>query len=114
MKDYSGEKAELTQSLDVIYHLVEDDVFETYMKRLFTSSDRFTIIFSSNIDEQNSIQAPHVRHRKFTTWINENINGWSLIQHIPNKYPYNDLRDGSSAEFFIYEKTQTLADNEAA
>ena len=31
ISQYAGETAELTLSLDVIYHLVEDDVFDSYM-----------------------------------------------------------------------------------
>jgi SAM-dependent methyltransferase len=104
MKDYNGERAELTLSLDVIYHLIEDDVFEAYMRRLFDSSDRFVIIFSSNIDEQREVQAPHVRYRKFTTWISRNFNEWKLIQHIPNKCPGSDLYEGPSTDFYIYAK----------
>jgi SAM-dependent methyltransferase len=34
-------KADLTLSLDVIYHLVEDEVFERHMEALFASSRRF-------------------------------------------------------------------------
>ena len=32
IQDYSEERAELTLSLDVIYHLVENDIFKTYME----------------------------------------------------------------------------------
>jgi len=32
-KTIYGEKAQLTLSLDVVYHLVEDDVFYEYMHR---------------------------------------------------------------------------------
>lgn len=34
---YNNEKADLALSLDVIYHLVEDDVFHTYMVTLFAA-----------------------------------------------------------------------------
>jgi hypothetical protein len=57
-------KAELALSLDVIYHLVEDDIFERYMGKLFRSSSRFVIVYSSNID--SSWPSQHVRHREFT------------------------------------------------
>ena len=35
INEYRGERAELTLSLDVIYHLVEDDVYHSYMQTLF-------------------------------------------------------------------------------
>ena len=104
MDAYANETAELTLSLDVIYHLIEDDVFFSYMKRLFDSSEKFVIIYSSNTDKQVKLQAGHVKHRKFSKWI-ERKPEWQLIQHIPNRYPYtgND-QEGSFAEFYIYEK----------
>jgi hypothetical protein len=104
-KEYSGEKAELTLSLDVIFHLVEDDIFEEYMRRLFASSNRYVVIYSSDTDENTSEQGPHVKHRKFTEWIENNLINWRLIRHIPNKYPYKgDVKKGSSADFYIYKK----------
>jgi trans-aconitate methyltransferase len=100
-KDYSGEKAELVLSLDVIYHLVEDEVYEDYMNRLFTSSNLYVIIYSSNKEE---IQIDHVKHRKFTNWIEKNCNTWDLIEYIPNKYPDNgNYKETSSADFYIYK-----------
>lgn len=35
MVEYANEAAHLTVSLDVIYHLIEDAIFSTYMGRLF-------------------------------------------------------------------------------
>lgn len=37
LEDYDNQKADLTLSLDVIYHLIEDNVFEEYMERLFNA-----------------------------------------------------------------------------
>jgi len=105
VSEYAGERAELVLSLDVIYHLVEDDVFESYMHRLFESATRFVIIYSSNSDESLDDEAPHVRHRKFTSWIEANAPRWALAQHIPNKFPYEgDYRKGSFADFYIYHQ----------
>lgn len=106
MWEYSGEKADLALSLDVIYHLVEDEVFENYMRMLFGASNRYVIIYSSDSDNNAGHGDAHIRHRKFTLWIQENHPSWKLIQHIPNKYPFKgDHRTGSFADFFIYEKT---------
>lgn len=103
LSEYAGEKADLALSLDVIYHLIEDEVFESYMKRLFDSSDRFVIIYSSNTEQQDQRIAPHVTHRKFTKWIEENVRAWKLIRHIPNKYPYSAHDNtGSFSDFYIY------------
>lgn len=95
--------ADLSLSLDVIYHLVEDDVFSAYMHNLFDVSTRYVIIYSSNFDERTD--APHVRHRQFSTHVDTNAKGWSLLTQIPNEYPYdNDGRRTSLSGFYVYEK----------
>lgn len=102
--DYHDEKADLTLSLDVIYHLVEEEVYERYMRRLFDASLRFVVIYSSNFDEADPGDA-HVRHRAFTPWVERNAPQWRLIKHIPNRYPFKgDPAKGSYADFFIYER----------
>ena len=105
METYNNEKAELSLSLDVIYHLVEDTIFEDYIDRLFDSSERFVIIFSSNTDKNPESQAPHVRHRKFSRWVEKNRRNWILQKRIVNKYPWKaDAQSGSFADFYIYKK----------
>jgi SAM-dependent methyltransferase len=106
LSEYNGERADLALSLDVIFHLVEDSVFEHYMRMLFEASNRYVIIYSSDSDDNSGHEGTHVRHRRFTRWIEENLRGWRLIEHRPNQYPYRgDYRLGSFAEFFIYERT---------
>lgn len=105
MSEYQGETACLTLSLDVIYHLVEDDVYFAYMRRLFSSSNRFVIIYSSNADENPDSVMPHVRHRKFSSWVEENQPNWRLLQYIPNRFPFKgNVNEGSHADFFIYQR----------
>lgn len=105
MGEYEGETADLTLSLDVIYHLVEDDVYLAYMNRLFSSSKRYVIIYSSNFNSKPVSTAPHVRHRSITSWVEINQPGWYLLQHIPNKYPYKgNVREESHSDFFVYKR----------
>jgi hypothetical protein len=87
--------ADATLSLDVIYHLVEDDVFAKYMYHLFAASAKYVIIYAWDLESNKSF---HVRQRKFTTWINLNISHWVLKQKIEN----HDLE--GACDFFIYEK----------
>jgi hypothetical protein len=102
MRDYKGETAQLALSLDVIFHLIEDDVYSLYMERLFASSERFVIIYSTNYEAP---QNHHERHRHFSKWIEDNDPSWKLVRQIPNKYPYkSDNEKGSFCDFFIYEK----------
>ena len=100
---YSGEKAELALSLDVIYHLVEDEIFEKYMASLFGAAERHVIIYATDSDD-DVYNAAHVRHRRFTGWIEKNASDFKLIRHIPNRYPYSeaDPDNTSFADFFIY------------
>lgn len=104
MSDYAGERAELTLSLDVIYHLVEDAVYDAYMQLLFDSAERFVIIYASNFEESAQDRViSHVRHRKFTNWVENARPKWKLKSHIPNAYPYSGDNDtGSLADFYIY------------
>jgi hypothetical protein len=104
MSEYAGQSADLTLSLDVIYHLVEDDVFENYMRLLFHSSNKYVIVFSSNMDA-HLLSSSHVRHRQFTSWIKTNLPDWALISYIPNaNKESNRSKESSGADFFIYQK----------
>ena len=105
-QDYAGEQADLALSLDVIFHLVEDSVFDAYMRRLFAASQRYVIVYSSNTDENQGVEGDHVKHRRFTDWVAKNVPGFRQIRHIPNRYPYTgDHRTGSFADFFVFEKS---------
>ena len=96
-------KAELSLSLDVVYHLVEDNVYERYMQQLFDASTKWVIIYSSNME---GWEAPHVRHRKFTDWVEKHRADVTLIEHVPNRYPLDPTDpDTSLAEFYVYAKT---------
>lgn len=97
-------QADLVLSLDVIYHLVEDKVFESYMTDLFATSTKYVIIYSSNYNDHSDL---HVRSRKFTDWIDQHRSEqWTLKTHIKNKYPFNkkDKKNTSWADFYVYEK----------
>jgi len=101
-----GTSAELALSLDVIYHLVEDDVFDSYMRALFDTATHFVIIYSSNADA--GAPAPHVRHRRFTDWIDINRPNFELQAQVPNPYPFdeNDPDNTSFADFYVFESAQ--------
>jgi hypothetical protein len=100
----NDKKADLSMSLDVIYHILEDNVFNSYMINLFNSSNKYVCIYSSNVEKP---WAKHVRHRKFTDWIKKYIsNEWKLKEYIPNKYPFDIKKPDytSLADFYFYEK----------
>lgn len=100
---WSYERAHLALSLDVIYHLVEDDVFHDYMRKLFFSAERYVIVYSSNHDGGHI--AAHVRHRKFTEWVGIYHADFSLIRYVPNRWPLvDDGQTQSFADFYIFER----------
>ena len=98
------ERADLALSLDVIYHLVEDAIFDAYMRELFARSRAYVIVYASNRNEQ--WHAKHVRHRKFTAWVEQNEPGWRLASTTPNRYPYDPANPDqtSFADFFVFAR----------
>jgi SAM-dependent methyltransferase len=94
---------DLVLSLDVIYHLVEDEVYFAYMRSLFAHARRAVAFYSSN--SMSPSDAPHVRHRLFTRWIKVNEPQWRQTQFFPNVYPYDPARPGdtSFADFYFFE-----------
>jgi len=106
MKEYSNETADLTLSIDVIYHLIEDQVYHNYMHRLFDSAQKHVIIYSSNTNSNSIFNGAHIKHRKFTAWVDRHKPEWTLIKHIPNRYPlrHHQKKNGSLSDFYIYEK----------
>jgi SAM-dependent methyltransferase len=107
LNDYAGEKADLTLSLDVIYHLVEDTVFDSYMRTLFNASERHVAIYSSNSNDNTGTKETHIQHRKFTDWVEQNLADWKLMCRIPNEHPYRgDYKTGSWSDLFVYENAQ--------
>ncbi len=90
--------ADLALSLDVVYHLTEDEVFDTYLRHLFAASQRLVVIYSTNAEHRGT--APHVRHRHFTPWVEANCPQWRLAG--VTKGPNTEL---ARADFFLYERS---------
>jgi SAM-dependent methyltransferase len=90
--------AELALSLDVIYHLTENAVFEAYLTHLFAAARRLVVIYSTNMELGGT--APHVRHRRFTPWVEANRPDWSLADVTRGL-----STDPGRADFFRYERS---------
>jgi len=98
--------ADMTMSLDVIFHLVEDDIFERYMESLFKSAKRYVMIYSSNFAEYHNngnlrgqSHAQHVRHRRFTDFVASRFKEWALMESFENP-----CKNETDSAFFIYER----------
>jgi hypothetical protein len=101
--------ADLVLSLDVIFHLVEDDVFHEHMATLFARARRLVAIYASDRDAMTA--DAHVRHRSVSFWIFRHAPEWDRVMHIPNPYPYDRAcpEDTSFADFHIYARRPVAA-----
>lgn len=107
VSEYDNETSQLTLSLDVIFHLIEDSIYDDYMNRLFDSSTKFVLIYSSNTNKQLEQVPKHFYQRKFTDWIDKYKSDFQLIEQIENELPYDkNTGGGSVSDFFLYKKTK--------
>jgi SAM-dependent methyltransferase len=90
-------RADLTLSLDVLYHLVEDDVYGRHLDQLFRASRRHVIIYSSSQGQESGV--PHVRHRDFLRDVHSRFPDFTLVAKIDNPY-----RPRSFADFYFFSR----------
>lgn len=98
---------DMTLSLDVIYHLVEDDVFEDHMRALFDLSRRLVLVYSSDHDERPPSE--HVRHRNYSGWVDEHRPDWSPIEDFEQPFPRvegSHPRHTTLATFRLYGRNE--------
>jgi hypothetical protein len=97
--------SELTLSLDVLYHLVELEVFEKYLRDLFNSAEKYVIIYASDYNQKEEPIHQHENRRGFTTFVSNNFPQFELVEVVKNKYPVtqNGLI-GSLSDFYIYKR----------
>lgn len=68
---------ELALSLDVLFHLPDDEAYETHLRRLFTSASRLVVIHSTDYDAPQ--RGHHLRRRRFTPDVAHYYGGlWQL------------------------------------
>jgi hypothetical protein len=112
LDEYAGEKADAVLSLDVIYHLVEDRVFDRYMATMFDGARKWVVIYSSNFEGVDEQHAQHVRHRRFTDWITAHRRDWYCAKVVRNKFPFTgDFKTSSHADFHFFTKSNPEVDH---
>jgi SAM-dependent methyltransferase len=72
--------SDVTMSLDVTYHIIEDDYFEAYMHNLFKKSNKFVLIYSVNSTNNGGL-ATHLKNRLFVDWIKANYPMYEQINY---------------------------------
>ncbi len=98
-------KADLTMSLDVLYHLVEREIFEKYLVDLFSTSTKYVIVYATDFDQAEEPVYQHENRRSFTAFVNSRFPEFKMIERIKNKYAKVEKGQiGSDCDFFIYEK----------
>lgn len=92
--DPAAVQADLALSLEVIFHLTEDELYQAHLRDLFGSARRWVVIFSA--DEAGESPFPHFRPRRFSADVPP---GWRLRERVPNPH-----RDISVSDFYLFEK----------
>jgi predicted TPR repeat methyltransferase len=100
--EYAGERADVSMSLDVLYHLVEDDVFEAYLRRLFDAAEKWVVVYATNYDDRRVVRGRHVRHRRFTDSVARLAPAFRLAASPPR--PHELEGAGERASFFVFER----------
>lgn len=106
LDEYADEKADLALSLDVLFHLVEDDVYFGYLDRLFAASRRFVVVYATS-----SNSAPrtlrHVRHRAVEVDIAGRFVGFERMRDVEAGLPAPvEHGEGGYTRFFIYRRLE--------
>jgi len=93
--------AQLTISIDVIFHLTDDEIFFTYLWELFSASRDYVIVYASNCE--GPAPASHVRHRRFADDVAARFPAWELVHVEQNPYPFEgDSASGSFSDFHVF------------
>lgn len=103
LDEYCGQQAELSMSLDVIFHLVENAVYDEYLQRLFAAGRRYVVIYST--DEVGDRTLRHVRHRNVSVDVGKRFPGFARMPDheagLPAPVEYNrDL----ATRFMFYRR----------
>jgi hypothetical protein len=89
--------SDVTFSLDVTYHIVEDTYFDEYMRNLFKLTNKYVLIYSINSDNSDGFLI-HLKNRKFVDWVKKNYPNFKLIENV--------FFDGKNngVGFYLFEK----------
>lgn len=103
---YGGETADLSLSLDVLYHLVEDNVYLGYLDRLFASSHRWVVVYSSSVASPTRT-AKHVLHRPVEQDIASRLTGFVRRFDVERSLADSPGKaDPLHARFFVFERSE--------
>ena len=96
-------KKELGLSLDVMYHLIENEVYWDYLHDLFENSSKYVIIYA--YEHNDGKTWAHVKPRWFTEDIQHVFPNWELVGlHYPlYRWDKNNPDYTTKSRFYIYK-----------
>ncbi|MEK7704849.1 MAG: glycosyltransferase [Myxococcota bacterium] len=105
--------ADLALSLDVLYHLSDDAVYDAYLADLFALARKYVVIYANDsLDYPVGVneRSEYVRFRNFTRDVATRFPGWHLVRREANAYPFNpSLTDTTSfADFYFYARNHEV------
>lgn len=98
-----SQRAELALSLDVIFHLVEDEVYRDYLDRLFASAMQYVVIYST-VQESARKTLRHVRHRAVADDIARWFPEFARMHDYESELPVPGADWDNGARFLIYAR----------
>ncbi len=104
LEDSWPESFDLSLSIDVIFHLLEDEVYIKYMNMLFMGNAELVLIKSSNHDEVGIGRNAHILHRNFTKNISANFPEYKLIAKYGPRRKKIYLSISDRDLFFLYKR----------
>lgn len=89
--------AQLSLSLDVIYHLVEDSVYLKHLDDVFGAATRFVILYTTDSDvvDPSLYTAEHVKHRPVCRDVKARFPGWLMMDCEP---------EPNGVDFYWYQR----------
>ena len=95
--------ADLVLSLDVIYHLTEQEVFVQHLHDVFGSALKWVILYTTDLDYIYSINpelpADHVRHWPVQDYVAKAFPAWKLCNTVMNPKP-----ELGGTDFYVYSR----------
>jgi SAM-dependent methyltransferase len=101
--DAATVQAELTLSLEVIFHLTDSDLYEKYLRHLFATATRWVVIFAPNQPDTTGGIFPHVRLRAFLPDVARLAPQWCLAGHLDPPPP----EAHSWSTWWVFERIAT-------
>ncbi len=94
-------RADISISMDVILHLIEEVRYQDYMRNLFNSGTHYVGIFNTATDEQPPKMAVHNRFRDHRKWVAERAQEFQLVscELTPEELGYPE-----TTGFYFYKK----------